>query len=86
METNNTNANVDAMAEDIEPAPPAPDAQPDQDDEAAPAPPTIPEARLPTKKDTSLREFLGKMDDCAPIVCSVFCAQASSDLASRQQC
>lgn len=26
------------------------------------------EARIPTKKDASLREFLGKMDDYAPIV------------------
>lgn len=26
------------------------------------------EARIPTKKDASLREFLGKMDDFAPIV------------------
>jgi len=34
-------------------------------DENAP----IPEARIPAKKDASLREFLGKMDDYAPIVC-----------------
>lgn len=27
------------------------------------------EAREPTKKDISLREFLSKMDDYAPIVC-----------------
>jgi transcription initiation factor TFIID subunit 10 len=26
------------------------------------------EARIPAKKDTTLREFLGKMDDYAPIV------------------
>lgn len=25
--------------------------------------------RLPTRKDTSLREFLSKIDDYAPIVC-----------------
>jgi len=25
--------------------------------------------RLPTRKDITLREFLGKMDDYAPIVC-----------------
>jgi len=34
--------------------------------------PTIPqalEARIPAKKDATLREFLGKMDDYAPIVC-----------------
>lgn len=30
------------------------------------APPT--EAKLPTRKDTSLREFLSKIDDYAPIV------------------
>ena len=29
-----------------------------------------PESRVPTRKDMSLREFLGKMDDYAPIVCS----------------
>lgn len=27
------------------------------------------EARIPAKKDATLREFLSKMDDCAPIVC-----------------
>ncbi len=27
-----------------------------------------PEPRIPTKKDATLREFLGKMDDYAPIV------------------
>jgi transcription initiation factor TFIID subunit 10 len=26
------------------------------------------EARIPAKKDATLREFLSKMDDCAPIV------------------
>jgi transcription initiation factor TFIID subunit 10 len=29
---------------------------------------TVPEAREPTKKDISLRDFLSKMDDYAPIV------------------
>ncbi|KAK1761529.1 transcription initiation factor TFIID subunit 10 [Echria macrotheca] len=33
----------------------------------APTPP-IPESRLPTRKDASLREFLNKMDDYAPII------------------
>jgi len=33
-------------------------------DSAAPAP----EPKLPTRKDASLKEFLGKMDDYAPIV------------------
>lgn len=28
----------------------------------------VPEPRLPTRKDTSLKEFLNKMDDYAPIV------------------
>lgn len=27
------------------------------------------EAKIPAKKDATLREFLGKMDDYAPIVC-----------------
>ncbi|KAM9874049.1 Transcription initiation factor TFIID subunit 10 [Verticillium dahliae] len=30
----------------------------------------VPEGKLPTRKDMSLREFLTKMDDYAPIVCS----------------
>lgn len=33
-----------------------------------PPPPAIPESRLPTHKDTSLKELLNKMDDYAPIV------------------
>jgi transcription initiation factor TFIID subunit 10 len=33
-------------------------------DPVAPAP----EPKLPTRKDASLKEFLGKMDDYAPIV------------------
>jgi transcription initiation factor TFIID subunit 10 len=33
-----------------------------------PPPTTIPESRLPTRKDTSLKELLNKMDDYAPIV------------------
>ena len=31
-------------------------------------PPQSTEPRIPAKKDASLREFLGKMDDYAPIV------------------
>jgi transcription initiation factor TFIID subunit 10 len=31
--------------------------------------PALQEARIPAKKDATLREFLSKMDDCAPIVC-----------------
>ncbi|KAB5582255.1 transcription initiation factor TFIID 23-30kDa subunit-domain-containing protein [Coniochaeta sp. 2T2.1] len=30
--------------------------------------PAIPESRLPTRKDTSLKELLNKMDDYAPII------------------
>jgi hypothetical protein len=38
------------------------------------------EARIPAKKDATLREFLGKMDEYAPIVSNVpLCAQASDD-------
>lgn len=33
-----------------------------------PAVAPAPEPRLPTRKDTSLKEFLNKMDDYAPIV------------------
>lgn len=38
--------------------------------DAAPPAPTVPDSRLPSRKDMSLREFLNKMDDYAPIVCS----------------
>lgn len=31
-----------------------------------------PEPKLPSRKDASLKEFLGKMDDYAPIVCFAF--------------
>jgi len=31
---------------------------------------TAPEPKLPTRKDASLKEFLSKMDDYAPIVSS----------------
>ena len=37
----------------------------------APAP-TVTEPKLPTRKDASLKEFLNKMDDYAPIVCIIF--------------
>lgn len=30
--------------------------------------PVLAESKMPTRKDTSLKEFLGKMDDYAPIV------------------
>ena len=32
------------------------------------ATPPLPESKMPTRKDTSLKEFLTKMDDYAPIV------------------
>lgn len=45
----------------IDPAPPDPE---NPNIEAEP----VPELREPTKKDISLRDFLSKMDDYAPIV------------------
>lgn len=42
---------------------------PEQPEEAPAVDPMAP-APTPSKKETSLREFLGKMDDYAPIVCS----------------
>lgn len=41
---------------------------PEQPDEAPAVDPIAP-APTPSKKETSLREFLGRMDDYAPIVC-----------------
>ena len=40
--------------------------QPEDDSGYAP----LVDPRLPTQKDTSLKDFLNKMDDYAPIVCS----------------
>lgn len=40
------------------------DARPEEDEANKPV-----EAKIPAKKDATLREFLGKMDDYAPIVC-----------------
>jgi len=39
--------------------------------EAIPQPEEM-EARIPAKKDATLREFLSKMDDYAPIVCRLY--------------
>ena len=69
---------LDAAVEaDINPEPTQPDAMNvDGSNDAGaaarngaedPAPAQL-EARIPAKKDTTLREFLGKMDDYAPIV------------------
>lgn len=43
------------------------------DEEVDPVAPA-PEPKLPTRKDASLKEFLAKMDDYAPIVrsCTLF--------------
>lgn len=38
--------------------------------EVAPTLATVPDSRLPTRKDTTLREFIKKMDEYAPIVSS----------------
>jgi hypothetical protein len=40
------------------------------DEEVDPLAPA-PEPKLPTRKDASLKEFLAKMDDYAPIVCEL---------------
>ncbi|RDW66081.1 hypothetical protein BP6252_09716 [Coleophoma cylindrospora] len=42
-----------------------------QEEEVDPVAPA-PEPKLPTRKDASLKEFLGKMDDYAPIVGVIF--------------
>jgi transcription initiation factor TFIID subunit 10 len=47
------------------------------DEEVDPVAPA-PEPKLPTRKDASLKEFLSKMDDYAPIVsCCIFCTEPS---------
>ncbi|KAI7369135.1 hypothetical protein KC331_g266 [Hortaea werneckii] len=60
--------NLDGTSE----GPPRPASQPQEPSQPPPdAGPTIPSAvepRIPQKKDASLREFLGKMDDYAPII------------------
>lgn len=40
----------------------------DNEEETDPLAPAV-EAKLPTRKDASLKEFMSKMDDYAPIVC-----------------
>lgn len=46
----------------------------DEVDPVAPAP----EPKLPTRKDASLKEFLSKMDDYAPIVSFSQCQKLST--------
>jgi len=61
---NDTNLDADIDPEidmSIDPAPPDPE-------NTAMEEATLPEPREATKKDISLKEFLGKMDDYAPIV------------------
>lgn len=53
-------ANQPAENEQVPPA-----ASQQQDEEQTPA---LPESKTPTRKDISLKEFLNKMDDYAPIV------------------
>lgn len=48
-------------------------------DENAPGLDALAAAPPPTKKETSLREFLGKMDDYAPIVCGWYPSPFRSD-------
>lgn len=51
-------------------APPATqDGQQNEEEEVNPEPQ---EAKMPTRKDISLKEFLGKMDDYAPIVSRIY--------------
>lgn len=47
------------------------------DEEVDPVAPA-PEPKLPTRKDASLKEFLSKMDDYAPIVSDRICCASSS--------
>ncbi|KJY01311.1 transcription initiation factor IID like protein [Zymoseptoria brevis] len=62
----NPNSSTDTMAMDTAQDAPAPTSAPETN--GLPAIPTVLEPRIPQKKDTSLREFLGKMDDYAPLI------------------
>lgn len=68
----NMNMNMDASADPLLPphpeqAPVDPSQAPHQQQLTA-ALPAVVEPRIPQKKDASLRDFLGKMDDYAPII------------------
>lgn len=54
--------NLDGSSD--QPLPPAATQQPN----GSPAHPVVLEPRIPQKKDASLREFVGKMDDYAPLI------------------
>jgi transcription initiation factor TFIID subunit 10 len=41
------------------------------------------EARIPAKKDATLREFLGKMDEYAPIVCGKLASSKAVTLLTK---
>lgn len=73
--TSNAPANPTSQPNDAMDQDPDPELDSAIDPAPAPADPgnpeleaPLPETREPTRKDISLREFLGKMDDYAPIV------------------
>lgn len=62
----------DAAAPNGTHPPPAPSGEVSGASNANAATPPMPESKLPTRKDASLKEFLTKMDDYAPIVRLLF--------------
>lgn len=57
---------IENTSQAMEPAPEV--TKPEEDTTTTAAQPDPIEPRIPAKKDATLREFLGKMDDYAPIV------------------